>query len=192
MVLHLLLLAACVLLCALGNRWAGGLLSKWVGKDLGDTSVRILWGLTTIVPIAVEWHSFRWTQWWVVFILLAGGVVQGLLRGFGWGSSISMGFVNRHPTARTWTTAIVMFTHSLMMNIGVWLTAAILMSVFPLYAVSGLLATALGWTLWYFVAWMLPWNVPFLGMYKTDPPPTAEFLCGGWTGLLIFLYCWFC
>lgn len=191
MPIHILLLFVCTLLCGIANRWAGGLLSKWIGKDLGDASVRILWGLTTIVPLLIFYHHLRWVAWWMVFPIILTGVVQGLLRGAGWGNALSLGFVNGHMTIKTFPAAVTMFVRTLAMNAGIWIGVAVLMHADPYWAIPGLSACALLWVAAYLYAWLRPWNVPFMGMYKVDPPPTAEFISGAVTACLVYLYCWF-
>lgn len=188
LILHIVLLPICVLLCALGNRWAGGLLSVWVGKDLGNTKVRILWGLTTIVPFFVFFDHLRWQAWWIIPAILVTGIVQGLLRGAGWGGTLTLGFKNGEPTEETAHAVGVMYPRVLLMNAGVWIGAVVLFPAFPLYPALALLAVAALWILAYLYAWLHPIQFPKLGLLKVDPPPTAEVLCGALTGLFVYLF----
>lgn len=190
-----LLVLVLALACGLANRFAGGLLSKLVGKDLGDFLPRLVWGITSSISAAIisiisdvklasDWY------FWLSIIVIA--LLMTVARGFGWGSSLTVGFQkdsdHEHST----------FIKSLALKQDpMFLIRAMAMTVFVMAyqafihdssavvsVTSVILSTvsvSLGWLGAYTIAFLKPLNIPKLGMLNNtqiDPPPTGEFYSG--------------
>lgn len=190
-----LLFILLVLICGLCNRFAGGLLSQWVGKDLGDFKPRLIWGCASAISAAIisiivkpslasEWY------FWLSVVLVA--ILTTVARGFGWGDSMSVGFQkdsdNEHSTfyAQTAIKEDPMFVlRSMSMTIFVMSLQAFLHDTTVLNAIIAvILSTVFTGVVWlgaYTLAFLKPLNIPKLGMLNNtqiDPPPTGEFYCG--------------
>ena len=161
------------LFAALCNRGAGGLWSYWLKTDIGATGPRMLYGLSTTLPVL--WFGGLTLRWCLVW--LVGGVLQGLCRGTGWHGSLDLGL-----TGQTVDEAQVRKKMLVMALCGLGFYA-------PLSAVAGYQQDLwyLGLLLWaatfpiflvasYLTAECLRVEIPLLQCYKTDFPPFGEIL----------------
>lgn len=156
---------------ALGRRMAGGLLSHWVGVDLGDLPVRILWGVILAVCayiVGLQWQyalaliPLVWVDTTVgYFGSMSAGNQQGRSH------AVDYALLTLHGLSGVLSPAIGAFL--LHLN-PVWLIA------------SGLLCAPC-----YALAWVWPWEIPILGCLQRDPPPTAELLWGACVGAGVVL-----
>lgn len=184
------------LLCGLCNRFAGGLLSKLVGKDLGDFLPRQIWGFSAGFSagiIALYECPDLLKLWYFYLMVIVASVLTGLLRGIGWGNSLTVGFgsngLDKSLAKKQWP---VFFLHAAGMNAGVMIlqifthTSITMMIVMTILAI---VCAGLGWLEAYIFAFLKPLNIPKLGMFTTDPPPTGEFLAGMMTIIIFTIFC---
>lgn len=191
--LFIILCLFLILLCGLCNRFAGGLLSKLVGKDLGDFLPRQIWGFSAgfSAGIICLYENPQLLKLWYFYVsVLAVSVLTGLLRGIGWGNAMTVGFgsngLDKSLAKKQWP---VFFLHAAGMNAGVMILQIFTHSSIVTQIIMTMLAivfAGLGWLGAYIFAFLKPFNIPKLGMFKTDPPPTGEFLAGS-ISILIFL-----
>lgn len=159
----LILIAA--ITSALGRRMAGGLLSQWVGLDLGDASVRLLWGVILSANACAA--GLAWPHALAVVPLVWAGSTVGY-----WDAMLP----------RSWRDAAVLTLH------GLGGTAALAAGAYALGLawwwplMAGLLCAPC-----YAMAMVLPMQAPWLGCYRVDPPPTAELAWGACVGVSVVL-----
>lgn len=182
-------------LSALGFRWAGGLLSQWAKRDLGNFLPRQLWGLTATLPL-IPLAVFTDGDWkWKAVILCGCCILTGLLRGFGWGDSLTLGFtkVRGTPDGSTGKKAIVMWSRILVMLAPLYLAILALTLVSSVHVSAATwaaiaatyLMTAAAGVSGYYLAWNDgPFDIPALGCSPVDPPPTGELAVGFYAAFL--------
>ncbi|CAK7192687.1 hypothetical protein COMNV_00893 [Commensalibacter sp. Nvir] len=175
---------------ALGFRWAGGLLSRWLERDLGDQLPRLLWGWIACLPLIVVFardvHS--------IMIIALIACLTGLMRGVGWGNSLSLGFVSvGNPGPATKRKLWVMASRLALMQAlpfitaGYFLSAHALLLVIPILGCFFLASCGLS-IMGYYEAWLYKGlYIPSLGCDPMDPPPTGELIAGASTGLFLGL-----
>lgn len=184
---------ACGLIGALGFRWAGGLLSQWAGRDLGDFVPRQLWGLTVtlpVIPLAIRNDIPLAVK---VLALVTCSILTGLCRGVGWGNSLSLGFTEiGRPTHATFRQAAIMCSRLAAMTIVPFATALILgphsmvrtAVLLFLYVLVVLASTQTYIEAWIHGGLQLPW----LGCIRRDPPPSGELATGYIAGAFLAAY----
>lgn len=172
-------------MCGLCNRFAGGLLSKLVGKDLGDFLPRQIWGFSVGFScgiICLHENPKLLTFWYFYVAVIAASVVMGLLRGLGWGNSLTVGFQNGKLDINLAKKQMPVFAlHAMGMNAGAMILQIFVHQVIFIQIsliILAIICAGLGWLVAYILAFLKPLNIPKLGMTKSDPPPTGEFLAG--------------
>ena len=189
----------CILLIIMSgfcNRFAGGLLSKLVGKDLGDFLPRQIWGFVTGFScgiICIYEKPELLDLWYFYVSVIAASVVMGLLRGLGWGNSLRVGFdENGKLESDLAKKQMPVFAlHAMGMNTGVMILQIFVHQNMIIQISSIMLAiicAGLGWLGAYILAFLKPLNIPKLGMTNTDPPPTGEFYAGMITIITFLLF----
>lgn len=160
--------------------------SALVGKDLGDTPVRLLWGLLVALPVAPLLSHQPWAVGACAAICVA--VWAGSTWGYG-KTGMQMGRGGHSaaaPTASAWgRDAAQVLLHgavgmALPALVAFWATGGIPWTIL----LAGVLCP-----LAYELAYRFPLHIPRLGCLNDpsrgliDPCPTAELLWGGVVGL---------
>lgn len=147
-----------ILASAIGRRMAGGLLSQWLGTNLGDVPVRILWGALVSAALCVS------MPWWLACICGFGLPVGLTIRG------------NAGQALASWRDGAMLTLHGVVV---VAIHAAALAAIgaawwWPVCA-EVLCAPC------YAVANVIPIRVQWLGIERGGAP-LAELLWGGLLG----------
>jgi hypothetical protein len=148
---------------ALGRRFGGGLLSQWLGRDIGDFPVRIL-------------QAFMMAS--IVYMAGAGWPATGATAVAVWFGAVTCGFYGSMG-ATSLRDAVFLVVYGIEANGP--LAAAAFFAGYPLWwliLLAGVLRSPL-----YFAARVMPLNVPKLGCLTHDFPPTAELATGALFGV---------
>ena len=154
------LVVASAIASGLGRRMVGGVLSHWIGFDLGDAPVRILWG------VILGLVAFASGLWWPYAIAVVPLVWAGASIGY-WHSMLPNSF-------RDWVMLTVHGVGGTVLLAG-GAYALGLSWWYPL--IAGLMCAPC-----YAFAKAFPWEIHWLECFKHDPPPTAELIWGACVG----------
>jgi hypothetical protein len=179
-----LLLPAAIVAGALGRRLAGGLLTIWTGGRTGTTANRVAWAA---IAGASVWLG---GAGWPVAMGYGAAVFAGSTIGYGppWrGNDETTMRMGRGPggVGFSWRQFGVDFgwmTYHGVFSVALAVLGAAVLRLpwWPLLA-AGILAAPV-----YSLAWVIPWDLPWLGCYADkdafDPLPTGELLWGGVLG----------
>lgn len=187
---------------AIGFRGAGGLFSQWAKHDLGNFMPRQVWGLAATLPIIPIAIASPWIWYVKAPLLILTSVLTGVMRGSGWGNSLSLGYAapKSKPDDTHEHKFFVMVIHLLMMlalpliSLIVFFMSLRLSCSVEVHFLYGLALYSLMVnvpilsSIGYDLAWQLgPLNIPFLGCTRNDPPPTGELATGFITAFAIAL-----
>lgn len=167
-----------IILGAISRRWAGGLLSKWIGIDITTQPVRLLWG-AVIALIAYTSGAVWWHALCLIPAIWFGSVVFGF-----WGSLNIW-----RDKARSFPLDFLLIT---LHGVGGMALATLGAWYFD-YSWYWFLGAGLMCAPVYTLFAMYPLQIPILGCYNNDPvyqtdsPPSSELLWGALVGLATML-----
>lgn len=157
-----LLFPAAALLGALGRRMQGGVLSQWLGVDIGDFPPRLLFA---VILGAAGFGAGL--VWWEALALVAAAFA---------GTTVAVGGMS----AVTWRDAGLLLVHGL--GVAAPIVALAWLGGFAWWWP---LAACLARPALYFAARALPLNAPWLGCKTVDFCPTAELTSGAALGVAV-------